>query len=231
MYSWMFKKKPFYLLAPMDRSPIPQQERRSSQMFEQILQKTAHIQPIEISTPKPKIKGQPFSLRGNRQGAEGRDAILFVKMIEQWCLPFGRPSPGNVWNEQETGFIKKDQMGPMSFGVFLYAASDTASNARSPLRSSAGPDVLASDSSTSSPKATSKHGWGDTEHQIASGSLEQSVSGSKDRSDTRQPMDPPAAPAPTSLSERRITWKDGQESSWNGGPWNRPSDTFGTIGR
>jgi hypothetical protein len=231
MYSWMFKKKPFYLLAPMDRSPIPQQEHRSSQMFEQILQKTAHIQPIEISTPKPKIKGQPFSLRGNRQGAEGRDAILFVKMIEQWCLPFGRPSPGNVWNEQETGFIKKDQMGPMFFGVFLYAASDTASNVQSPLRSFVTRDALASGNSTPSLKAISKHGWGDTECQTVSGSPGQSVSGSKDRSDIRPPRDLSTTVAPVSFFEPPTASEDVQESPWTGEPWSRPSDTLGTIGR
>ena len=231
MDPWMLKKKLFNLLAPMDHSPIPQQEHGSSQVFEQAFEKRSNIQPREIPSPKPEIKSQPFSLRGNRQTTDGRNTILLVKVIKERGLAFRRPSPDNVRDEQETRLIKKHQMGPKFFGFFLYAASDTASNARSPLRSSPEPDVLASDSSTSSPKATSKHGWDDTEYQIASGSLEQSVSGSKDRSDTRQPMDPPGAPAPTSLSERRITWEDGQESFWNGGPWNRPSDTFGTIGR
>ena len=231
MDSWMLKKKPFDLLSAMDRSPIPQQAHRPSYMFEQILQKRAHIQPVEIPTPKPKIKRQPFSLWGNRQGAQSRNPIPFIMMVEQRGLPLGRPGPGNVRNEQETGFIQKDQMGPTSFGLFLYAASDTASNVQSRLRSFVTHGAPVFGNSSPSLKVISKHGWGDTECQSVSGSPGQSFLRSKGRSDIPKPMVHPTAPAPISLSDHQTALEDVQVSAWIAAPWNHLSDTFGTIGR
>jgi hypothetical protein len=79
----MPKKKLFNLLTPMDHSPTPQQEHGSSQVLEQAFEKRSNIQSREIPSPKPEIKNQPFSLRGNRQTTDGRNTSLSVKVIEK----------------------------------------------------------------------------------------------------------------------------------------------------
>jgi hypothetical protein len=79
----MPKKKLFNLLPPMDHSPIPQQKHRFPEVLEQAFEKRSNIQSREIPSPKPEIKNQPFSLRGNRQTTNGRNTILSVKVIEE----------------------------------------------------------------------------------------------------------------------------------------------------
>ena len=206
------------LPATMNGSAIPEQNHRSPEMPEQMLKERLDIQACEIAGAKLKIERQPPSFGGQRQGADRRDPVLFVAIVNDRRFPFGGPGAGHVGDEQETGFIEEDQMGATSLGVFLYAASGTASNGRSPLRPVAGPGAPVSGNSTPCLEVPARHGWGGTECETASGSTERSVSRSTGRSDGRRPRGLPEDASSTAVSDSRITWADGPGSVWGEAP-------------
>ena len=152
-----------------------------------MFEKSVDIQAREIPGPKLKVEGQTPSFRRYGQRIDGRNTILFVKMVKKGRLSLRGPSASNVRNEQEARFIQEDQMGPTSVGVFLYGAIDTASNERSLLRFSVKLAALASGSSIPSLRAVSTHGWDDIERRTVGRSLWLPALRSINRSDTPQP--------------------------------------------
>lgn len=232
MESWMGVEPLLDFPTAMDRSPIPQQDHRPPKMPEQVLQERSDIQPREIAGTKVKIEGQPPSSGRHGQGTDRRDPVLLVEIVNDRRFPFGGPGAGHVRDEQETGFIEEDQMGPTSFGVFLYAASGTASNAQSLLRPVAGPDAPVSDSSIRGLPGVSRHGRDGRPRRNAFGSSGRRVLRSTDPSDTRPPGSPSGA-----------TWPVASGATWRacaGGPeWVAAavpvdlscgrSDTIGTL--
>jgi hypothetical protein len=231
MNSRVLKKKLFNFFSPMDGGSIPQQDHGPPEMFKQFFKERTNIQTGEIPCPKPEIKGQPLSLRGYRQSTDRGNPILFVQVVEDRGFPFWSPGATNVWNEQEARLIKKEQVGPKSFGVFLYVATGEPSNARSLCRFFVKPGALVSDNSIPSPEATATHDWGDAGCESASEWFERSASRSKGRSDILRPEDPPTAVPLTSLSRFETAWEDVPEWPSNEGPPIRPLDTLDTIGK
>jgi len=136
-------------------------------MAKQMFEKRLDIQALKIPSPKLKIEGQTFPFRRYGQSINGRNAILFVKVVKKGRLSFRGPSQSNIRNEQKARFIEEDQMGPTSVGVFLYGANGIASNERPLPRFSVKLAALASDNSIPSPRGVSTHGWGDIERRTA----------------------------------------------------------------
>jgi len=231
MNSPMLRQELLHLFATVNSPSVPEQKDRSAQVLEQVFEKGAHIQSVKIPFSKLRVEHQAFSLWRHCKSTDGGDPVLFVQMIENRGLSFGSPGPGHVRDQQEPRFIKKDQMGPKSFRFFLNTAMGTVSNVQSPPRCAARRDVLASDSSSSSPPITSTHGWDDRWSQSICGLPRQSASVSKGPCGTRQPKGQQAAPAPTVSSLRRRVWEGAQESLWDAGPSTLTPDTPAAIGR
>ena len=231
MNSPMLRQELLHLFATVNSPSVPEQKDRSAQVLEQVFEKGAHIQSVKIPSSKLRVKRQAFPLGRHGKSTDGRDPILFIEMIENRGLSSGSPGSGDVRNQQEPRFIKKDQMGPKSFRFFLNTAMSTVSNVQLLLRYAARRDALASDSSSSSPPIISKHGWDDTWSRSACGLLRQSASESKGPCGTRQPKDQQAAPAPTGPSVRRRVWGGAQESLLNAGPSTLIPDRLAAIGR
>lgn len=186
--------------APMDGSSIPQQDHRSPKMPEQVFEEGLHIQSREIAGATLKIEGQPSSFGRDRQGADCRDPVLFVEIVNERRLSFWGPGAGHVGDEQEARLIEEDQMGATSFGVFLYAASGTASSAQSPLRPVGEPGGLASGNSIPLLEASATHDGGDSARETVSGPTGQCASRSTVLFDSRAPMVPKAEGSPTCAS-------------------------------
>jgi len=231
MNSPMPRQELLHLFATVNSPSVPKQKDHSSQVLEQVFEKGAHIQSVKIPTSKLRVERQTFPLGRHSKSTNGRDPVLLIEVIENRGLSSGSPGPGNVGDQQEPRFIKKDQMGPKSFRFFLNTAMSTVSNVQSLLRYAARRDALASDSSSSSPPITSTHGWDDRWSQSVCGLPRQSASASKGPCDTQQPKDQRAAPAPTGSSLRRRAWEAAQESLWNAGPSTLTPDTPVAIGR
>jgi len=227
----MFKEKPFDFFTSMDGPPIPQQDRGAPEMFEQFFKERTDIETVKVPRPKPEIESQAFPFRGYRQSTDGGNPVLFVEVIEDRGLSFGSPSATDVWNEQEARLIDEHQMGPKSFGFFLYGATDKPSNAQSLSRSFAKPAALVSGNSIPSLEAPATHDWGDSGCQSACGWFGQSVSRSRGLFDTLHPADPTKGVPLISFSSFETASEDVLESPSNEGLWNRPLGTLGTIGK
>ena len=183
----MFKNVLLNLFPSVNSASVPQENNRSPKMMKQVFEERVDIQSCKIPGSKLKIQGQTFPFWRYGQSIDGRNTILFVKVVEKGSLPFRRPSPSNVRNEQKTRFIKEDQMGPKSVGVFLYAANGISSNERSLPRLFVKHAALASDSSTPSLQGVSTRGWDDSERRTVGGSPWPPGLKSINRSDTPQP--------------------------------------------
>ena len=227
----MFKKELLDFFTSMDGPPIPQQDHGAPEMFEQFFKERTDIQTVKIPRPKPEIKSQVFPLWRHRQSTDGGNPVLFVEVIEDRGVSFGSPSATNVWNEQEARLIDEDQMGPKSFGFFLYGATDKPSNAQSLSRSFVKPAALVSGNSIASLEAPATHDWGDSGCQSACGWFGQSVSRSRGLFDTLHPADLTTVVPLISFSPFETASEDVLESPLNEGPWTRPLGTLGTIGK
>jgi hypothetical protein len=225
----MVQEKALNFFTPVDGTPIPQQDHGSPEMFEQFFKERTNIQTVKIPRPKSEIKSQAFPLRGHRQCIDGGNPVLFVEVIEDRSLPFRSPGAADVWNEQEARLIDEDQMGPKSFGFFLYGATGKPSNAQSLGRSFVKPGALASGNSIPSPEAIATHDWDDTGRQSVCEWFGQSVLGSKGPSDTLRPADPTKGVAPIPFSRFETAWEDVLESPLSGGPWTHLVGTLGPI--
>lgn len=116
------------------------------QVFKQVLKKMFNVQAGEVMVTKLNVEGQTFSFRGNAKGTDCRYLASFEGMTQKWGLSFRCPSPLEVRDKQEPAFIEEYQMGREPFSVFLYAAIDIVSNARSAVRFSVMHGVRVSDS-------------------------------------------------------------------------------------
>lgn len=229
--SRMPSQKCFHLFAAMDGRPIPQKDQRPPKMFQQIFQKSPHVQPVQIPPVELDKKGQPFPLGRYGQGTDRRNLVLFVEMIDIRRFSLGSPRPRDRRNEQKAAFIEKQQRGANSCGVFLYGANDTASNGRFRLPFSPKPAVRVSGNSTPFPTATARHDWGGIGHQNSSELLALSAARSTGRSDSHKPVAPLATIGPTSLFARATTSMGALEPPWISGPWCPSRDRPGTIER
>lgn len=227
----MVKNKLFDLFPPVYRASIPQQDHRPSKMLEQERKKGPDIEAVNITGAIPDIQGNSLSFWGYRKGADGRYPVLFVEMVKEGRLTLRPPGASDRGNEQEAAFIKKDQMGPTFFRVFLYGASDTASSGRLPFRPAGGRDAPVSDSSTPGFPGASRHGMDDTECRIVGRSLRPHAVMSINPSDNPRPEGLSEAPSRACPSAPRSAWADGQE--WVGAatpptPFLDMTDTIGT---
>ena len=156
-------------------------------MTKQSFEESADIQAGDIPSPQLKVEGPTPPFRRYGQSTDGRDTILFVKMVIKGRLPFGRPSPRDVRNEQEARFIEEDQMGPKSVGVFLYGANGTVSNEQSLPRFFVTLVVPVSGSSTPTRQGASRRDWDGMERQTLGQSSGLPGLGSTNRFDTQKP--------------------------------------------
>jgi hypothetical protein len=181
-------------------------------MAKQMFEESVDIQPRKILSSKLKVQGQTFPFRRYGQSIDGRNTILFVKVVKKGVLPFRGPRPRNVRNKQKARFIKEDQMGPTSVGVFLYGTSGTASNQRSLPRLFVKLFAPASDSSTPSLRGVSTRGWDDIERRTGGRSLWLPGLRSINRSDTRQPEGHLGGLGQDGFFELSSVWEDGLAS-------------------
>ena len=185
--------KLFDLFSQMDGSPIPQKDHRPSKMFEQGSKKGSDIEAVKVPGLIPDIQSDALSFRGYRKGANGEHPIPFINVIKERRFPLWRPGSPNGWNEKKAAFIKKGQMGPTLFRVFLYEAIGTVSNGLFSLLPVVWLGVPASGSSTRCFRGASRHVKDDTECQIDGRSLWPHAVRSTYLSDSLRPKDLSAA--------------------------------------
>ena len=202
----------------MNRPPIPEQDHRSVQMAQQMPEEATDIQAVEAAGLEAHVQRQAALLGRDRHRANGGDVPLFVEVPRVRRLALRGPGPLKVRNEEEATLVEERQMRPKLLSVFLYAASDTASNARWLARPAAARGVPASDSSTRVHASASRHAPGGTSRDTAFRSRGQSVPGSTSRWSSLRRARPSPAAGSRAASGRAIAALDGLVPVEGAGP-------------
>ena len=192
----------------MNRPPIPEQDHRPSEMAQQLPEEATDIQAVEATGLEAHVQRQAALLGRDRHRANGGDVPLFIEVPRVRRLALRGPGPLKVWNEEEATLVEERQMRPQLLSVFLYAASDTASNARWPVRPAAARGVPASGSSTRGHASASRHAPGDRSRDTAARSLDQSAPGSISRWSSLRRARPSTAAGPCAASGRKTAVPD-----------------------
>ena len=179
-------------LAPMDFATIPNDEHIASQVTRQLAQESNDLQARDIVGMESRIKPKPTTSGRDGQDANDRYFVTPIAVSQNRRLTHGRPCPTDVGNQQKPALVEKSQMGPKSFGLFLYGAKPASSIAEFSPRPVAVPVFQASDNSIPIPHATaSTRPRACTEPHIDPRPVSRSVSGS---------TTPRCAPPPRLLS-------------------------------
>lgn len=135
------------------RSPaIPEQDHVAPQVPEQVSEELGHFRGSNVLVGmEPGVQHDAPPFRRDAEGRDRRNLVPVPGAVQPGSLPPGRPGAGDVRDQQEAALIEEDQMGPKPFGVFLYAATGTASNGRWPARPVPAPASPASGSSSPGP--------------------------------------------------------------------------------
>lgn len=113
--------------ASVNFASIPNDEHMAPQMTQQLTQERDDRLTGDIVAVKPCIKTQPASSRRNGQNTNHRYFVPPITVPQDGRLAYGSPRPTDIGNQQEPALVEKAQMGPKSFGLFLYAASSALS--------------------------------------------------------------------------------------------------------
>ena len=107
---------------------VPEEDHVAAQVFEQLTEEGHDLPGADVLLRmEPCVEGDALVLRGQGDGGDGRDFIPVLGAAKERRPPSRGPGPAHGRKQQESALIHKGQMGPKPFGVFLYAASDTAS--------------------------------------------------------------------------------------------------------
>ena len=84
-----FAREDLHLSAPMDRTPVPEQDHRTPQVLQQVAQEAPDIQPGEILGADPEVERKTPSLGRDRERADGGEPVVLIEVVE-----VGRLAPG-----------------------------------------------------------------------------------------------------------------------------------------
>lgn len=215
--------------APVDGAAIPQEHNGCAHMPEEVAQKGNDLHPRDVDGMEAKVKSEPLSRRGDRDGGNGRDPVPAVAVSEDGGTADRRPGLAHIRNEEKAAFVEEYEMGPKSLGFFLSPATDASSSVGWPPRLSVWPGAPASARSIRDPSSSATHGRGDTELRNVSRSAWRSVAGSTDP----WYIPPPQRLAPGSrgacVSETGIPGAVGQASVWAEARLLHPGENPGPI--
>lgn len=134
-------------LTPMDFAAIPNDEHMASQMTQQLAQERNDLKACNIVGMESRIKPKPRTPWRDGQDANDRYLVTPIAVSQNRRLTHGSPCPTDVGNQQKPALVKKSQMGPKSFGFFLYGAKPASSTAEFSPRPVVTPVFQASDNS------------------------------------------------------------------------------------
>jgi hypothetical protein len=114
-------QQPAHLGSVMDRAPIPEQHDVPAPMPQEQAQEDGDLDMGDVVEVEMRVEPTPVTRRADRDGGNGRDAVVAVAMVHHRRRPAGRPCTAHVRDEQKAALIKEDQMGLQVAGFFLMA--------------------------------------------------------------------------------------------------------------
>src|SRR3990172_10075430 len=152
----------------VNRSPIPQQNNRPTQMPKEILQEDLDVVMFEAVRTELHVQSGMSPVWRNADGPKSRDSILLEPMIEVLCLSPWCPGAPDIGDEQKSTFIHEYEMSATSCGFFLSEATRFAPTRQWPLRPSGALGARVSDSSIPCSVTVARHGSDDRLHESVS---------------------------------------------------------------
>ena len=143
----------------MDLALVPHQDDRPGHMLQEAPQDRPHVDGLEVLVLKRDIDTDPLADRADGKDSQRRDAVVPVVVVDHRRFALGPPGSPARGDEQKAAFIQEGQMGPKSSRVFLYAASDSASNGRWPPRRAAWPAIPEPGKTSNVGEAGAIHDW------------------------------------------------------------------------
>lgn len=122
----------------LDRGPlvngavVQQGNHVTTEVSKEVTQELTHLGLFDVALIEMTIQPKMFSLWAYRYPRDGRDFVALVAMAMDRRTASRRPGFSDIGNQQESGFVNKDDVGTQPRSVFLSGANPCVSNARSP---------------------------------------------------------------------------------------------------
>lgn len=117
--SGMLELKFLQRLTMMSPRVVQDHEHRAAQVPQQVAEENADLVVPDVVEVKLVEKAQTLPLRTDRDARDDRDLVATVAMPMHWGLALGRPGLHHVGNQQESGFVGKDDVGTQPRSVFF----------------------------------------------------------------------------------------------------------------
>src|SRR5215207_9136396 len=147
----------------MNWATIPEQDKRTTQVPEQLFEELHDFFPSEGTPLELDVERHSSALGRHNQGVEGVDPPLFVPHGTAGRLALWGPSAFKVGYEQKATLIQENQVRPQACSLFLYEATRTASSAQWRFRCVDTSAVRVSDNSSPSAARDTTGHWGGSE--------------------------------------------------------------------
>jgi hypothetical protein len=147
---------------PMNHAPVPEKNKAFPKVPKQKLQKEDNFLMTNVAIRmETDIQLDTPSMGRYADSRDSRNLCPMPGAIKNRRFSAGSPCPTNIRDQRESAFIEKDERDATPSGVFLYAATQNASNVLSPSRCVPLPAWLASDNSSPFPGESTRYDWGD----------------------------------------------------------------------
>ena len=123
----------------VDRSVVPDQEDRTSQMTEEVTQELAHLGMLDVLQMETEVESKVTTAWTDRDPGDHRDAVSPLPMANHRCACTWGPGFVDTWSHEETRLVGEDEVGTQPRGFFLMRGhcSRFQRSIRSSLRSKA----------------------------------------------------------------------------------------------
>ena len=153
----------------VDSALVPQQDDVPGQVAQKSPEELGHVGSLEVILLEPDIQAHAVPAGRDGERSQRRDAIMLIAVANDRSLTPQAPSAAAGGYEQKPALIQEYEMGAKSSGLFLYAASGSASTERWRPRRAGWPGAREPGNSNRQPVDTSRCDRDDTRRQTPSG--------------------------------------------------------------
>ncbi len=206
--------------APVLAATVPEEDHRATEVPKQLLKKPDDLGRLDVLvTMEPGVQGDASPPRRDADRGDGRDLGPVSSTAQMRRVTPRRPGSDHAGHQQEAALIKERQMGATSCGLFLYAATETASTSRWLLHLSPGLASRASGNSSRGRPERATGGWGGSPPRTACGLPPPRDGSSTDPSSSRNAARPSTGVEPSAASVDRSGAPADPALSWLSDRW------------
>ncbi len=103
----------------MDLSTVPNDDDGTAQVAEHLSEESADLRLPDVFKVQAEVESEPTPPRAHRDPGDDGDPVVTLPEPEDRRLAARRPGPANAGDEQEAGFVYKNDVGAQPRGVFF----------------------------------------------------------------------------------------------------------------